>query len=257
MNGAFYISATGLQSQQRALDVIANNIANINTPAFKRSQVRFAEILMSASPTSELDLAQHAGLESLAGVAVSDALRGFAQGDLRETGDPMNIAISGEGFIELLGPDGQSMLWRGGALKVNDDGYLAASNGLALKALISAPVGATAIAIDRAGTVRAVVDGEPQPVELGHIDLVLVKDMAGLSALDGGLYQAADAGGLLTTAPGEDGAGVLIQGSVEGSNVELAEEMVTLLLMQRAFAANAQVLQAGDQLMAIANGLRR
>lgn len=256
MNGAFYISATGLESQQRALEVVANNIANINTPAYKRSEVRFAELL-APSAVSDLDPAALAGQEPLAGVSMLDSYRAFAQGELRETGDPMNLAIKGEGFIELLGPDGQAMLWRGGLLKVGADGVLAAANGMALKAMISAPVGTTAIAIDPAGVVSAVVAGEAQPVELGRIDLVLAKDLAGLTALDGGLYQAANDGDLMTAAPGEDGAGMLVQGSIEGSNVQLAEEMVTLLLMQRAFAANAQVLQAGDQLMAIANGLRR
>ncbi len=256
MNGAFYISATGLQSQQRALEVIANNIANINTPAFKRSEVRFAELLATTAPTA-LDPTMLEALGPLAGVAISDASRAFAQGELRETGDPMSLAIDGDGFIELLGPEGRSMLWRGGTLKVNADGYLAAANGMALKAMISAPVGTTALAIDRAGHVLATVAGEEQLVELGRIDLILAKDIGGLKALDGGLYQAASDADLMTVTPGEDGGGVLVQGSVEGSNVKLAEEMVTLLLMQRAFAANAQVLQAGDQLMAITNGLRR
>lgn len=257
MNGAFYIGATGLQSQQRALEVVANNIANLNTPGFKRSEVRFAELLTMGAPASDLDPMAAAGLEPLSGVSISASPRNFVQGDLRETGGAMDLAISGEGFIELLGPAGQTMLWRGGGLKINEDGYLAAANGMPLKAMLSAPTGAAGVTIDREGQVRAVMGEDGQTADMGRIDLVMVKDMAGLTALDGGLYTAASETGLMTVAPGEEGGGVFVQGSVESSNVQLSEEMVTLMLMQRAFAANAQVLQAGDQLMAIANGLRR
>lgn len=257
MNGAFYIGATGLQSQQKALEVIANNVANINTPAFKRSEVSFAELLAPPRADGALAPGGEAALAPATGVAVAEMRRAYAQGDLRETGQPMDLAISGGGFIELLGPAGQLMLWRGGALKINADGYLAAANGMPLKAMISAPIGTTAVSIDRGGKVTATVGPDDQAVDIGRIDLVMVKDMAGLTALDGGLYQPASEADLFTAAPGEDGAGVLMQGSIESSNVELAQEMVTLLLMQRAFAANAQVLQAGDQLMSIVNSLRR
>jgi len=256
MNGAFYIGATGLQSQQRALDVVANNIANINTPAFKRSEVRFTELL---SPRiDEPDTAPVQGaLSALGGVAVAASPRVFSQGDLRQTGKPLDLAIDGEGFIELLGPGGQAMLWRGGALKINGEGYLAASNGMPLKAMISLPVGATSLVIDRDGKVQAQIAGEPGPVEVGQIDLVLAKDIDGLAGRGDGLYEAANDADMVSVAPGEDGGGALVQGSIETSNVQLSDEMVTLLLLQRAYAANAQVLQAGDQLMGIANNLKR
>lgn len=254
MNGAFYIGATGLDAQQRALDVIANNIANINTPTFKRSQVRFSELV---SPASAGDDLQPVSIAGLSGVSISGSPKVFAQGDLRETGNPLDIAISGDGLLELLGPGGKSLLWRGGAMKVSADGFLAAGNGLPLKAMISVPLGTTALSISRQGVVTALIDGVESPREIGKIDLVLVKDMAGLSPLGEGLYETADPSNLMTVAPGEDGGGAVVQGSLEMSNVQLSDEMVMLLLMQRAYAANAQVVQAGDQLMAIANGLKR
>jgi len=257
MNGAFYVGATGLRSQQSALDVIANNIANINTPAFKRSEVRFSELVSPAGdPTGLAGITQDAAA-LMAGVQARTSSKVFTQGELRQTGKPLDLAIDGEGFIELLGPAGQTMLWRGGALKVDADGYIAAENGMPLRAMISVPDGATALSIDRDGKVRALVDGEASPIEIGQLDVVLAKDVSALTILDEGLYQAETAADVLSATPGEDGAGVLVQGSVETSNVQLSDEMITLLLMQRAYAANAQVVQAGDQLMAIANGLKR
>jgi flagellar basal-body rod protein FlgG len=252
MNGAFYIAATGLQSQERALDVVANNIANINTPAFKRSQVRFSELVPAAS--SE---AATAGGAETSGVNLNSSSRVFTQGDLRETGSPLDVAISGDGFIELIGPGGENLLWRGGQLKINADGQLAAANGLALKAGITVPEGATAFTIARDGTVTAIAEGETAASEIGKIELAQVRDVGAVTALEGGLYRVASAEDLVTADMESASGGAFVQGSLEASNVELTEEMVALLLMQRAYAANAQVVQAGDQLMAIANGLKR
>jgi len=255
MNGAFYIGATGLEAQQRALDIVANNIANLNTPSYKRAEARFSELLAPRDAQASADATTFDALPSMAGVAIADAQRVFSQGELRQTGEPLDLAIQGQGFIELMGPAGQTMLWRGGTLKVNADGYLAASNGLSLKSLISVPVDATAITVDPDGKVHAQAGG--QTVDIGQIGLVLPKDMTTLASVGDGLYQAADSADLMDAAPGEDGAGSLVQGSIETSNVQLSDEMVSLLLLQRAYAANAQVLQAGDQLMGIANNLKR
>lgn len=256
MNGAFYIGATGLQSQQRALDVVANNIANINTPGFKRSEVRFAE-LVSAPSNDDRGLAPSDSMNGMGGVAAMTSPRVFAQGEIKQTGKPLDIAINGEGFIELSGTNGTNLLWRGGGLIVSPDGYLAAANGMALKSTISVPLEATSLTISREGLVSAVVAGESGIKELGQLDIVRSKDLAGMVGMGDGLYQAGDPADLVTSLPGEEGAGVFQQGALESSNVQLSDEMVTLLLMQRAYAANAQVLQAGDQLMSIANGLRR
>lgn len=253
MNGAFYIGATGLQAQQRALDIVANNITNMNTAGFKRSEVRFSELVGPPRP----DDAPTSGamLAALLGVSADGTAKVFAPGELKETGSPLDVAIAGEGFIELLGPAGETILWRGGTLKVNEDGFLAAANGLPLKAMISVPAEATALSIDRAGEVRAATAGAAEPEALGRIELVRVTDADALTSLDGGLYRVASEANL--AAIDEEGAASLVQGSVELSNVELTDEMVSLMMMQRAYAASAQLVQAGDQLMAIANGLKR
>jgi flagellar basal-body rod protein FlgG len=253
MNGAFYIGAVGLQSQQRALEVIANNIANINTPAFKRSEVRFTELMAGGVPVDGMTM------EALEGARADASAPVFTQGELRTTGKAMDVAIEGEGFLELQGPDGRTYLWRGGTLGIGPDGFLtAAETGLPLKAMVSVPREATSLQIGRDGAVRAVMgEGQPAGEEIGRLEVVRARDGALSAAMGGGLYEVSDPSDLMAATPGEDGAGALVQGAVEGSNVLLAEQMVTLMLMQRAFAANAQVLQAGDQLMAIANGLRR
>ena len=256
MNGAFYVGAVGLQAQQRALDMISNNIANVNTPAFKRADVRFASML-ATQPDPDAPLADFDANLASSGVMATAVAAMDEDGAIETTGRPLDLAIQGTGFIELMGANGQSLLWRGGALKVNADGMLAAADsGLAFKDAITIPADATDITIDSAGVVRAKTVDNAEPAELGQIELVRPDDMSALTALDGGLYRA-DTAKLQSMRPGEDGSGTLVQGAVERSNVELTSQMVQLMLIQRAYSANAQIVQAADQLMGIANGLRR
>ena len=255
MNGAFYIGATGLQAQQRGLDVIANNVANINTNAFKRSEIRFAELVTPTTIEDRRPLAPNLP-EALTGVQAQASPRILEQGELRGTGMPFDLAVSGDGFIEVLGPGGQTWLWRGGTLRVNGEGLLETEGGLILKALIDVPEDSTSLAISRDGVVTSISTGSDEAVELGTIGLVMPHDPNAMEPIGSGFYRVAGDQDLVTLLNGEDG-GVLVLGSLEASNVELTTEMVTLLLMQRAYGANAQVLQAGDQLMQIANGLRR
>lgn len=257
MNGAFYVGSVGLQAQQRALDVIAGNIANVNTPAFKRSAVRFSDVLATRDDIDvpRADLAGDA--TSMAGVSVSAAPMVDESGPIETTGRTMDLAIDGKGFIELMGPAGQALLWRGGTLKVSEDGLLGTVDGLPLKAAINVPSDAGEITIGADGVVRAKTADGAVPTEIGQIDLVTLADTAGLTRLDGGLYRAGDGSRVIDAKPGEDGVGMLVQGAIERSNVEMTNEMVQLMLVQRAYGANAQIVQAADQLMAIANGLRR
>lgn len=256
MNAAFEIAGVGLGAQQRALDVIANNIANLNTPGFKRSNVRFVELIAAATDPLT-PLTQLGSAAALGGVSARPIVMVDAQGDIDLTGRALDIAIRGEGFIELMGPRGQSLLWRGGSLSRTEDGLLAGPDGMALRAMINIPVDATELQIRPDGVVVARLGSVEDMVELGQIGVVRVDDAALLERMDGGLYRPADGAMLYEMTPGEDGAGELVQGGVERSNVEISDEMVRLMLVQRAYAANAQVVQAADQLMAIANNLRR
>lgn len=256
MNGAFYVGATGLQAQQRALDVIANNIANVNTQGFKRSEIRFSELIGNIVQSDARDPSIGIVPEALSGVEAEGAVRVLEQGKLRETGKPLDIAISGDGFIEVLGPGGEIWLWRGGSVRTNGDGLLETQSGLLLKALIEVPQDSVAIEIDREGMIRSLSAGSDTADDLGTLVLAMPRDPQAIEAMGDGYYRVPDDIDLETLVAGDDG-GVIVQGSVETSNVELTTEMVTLLLMQRAYAANAQVVQAGDQLMSIANNLRR
>ena len=259
MSGAFAIGAIGLETQQRALDAIANNIANLNTDGFKRSDVRFADVVASrAEPTTiAADLSHEP--DRLAGVLLDTRFRLDDQGALERTGRALDLAIDGPGLIELMGPDGRALLWRGGTLRVNPDGLLASEGGLALRAAIAVPQDASALTIAADGTVAATLPDSAEPVELGRIALVRVTNATMIERLDGGFYRLDESDGepAVEVVPGEDGAGTLVQGSIERSNVALTDEMVRMMLVQRAYAANAQMVQAADQMMAIANGLRR
>lgn len=256
MSNAFYIAATGLDAGQNALDIVANNIANMNTVGFKRTQVRFSELVGRPPAAADTTLDPKVTPEELAGVEVSASNRVFTPGEIRTTGADNDLAISGAGFVELMGPGGQVYLWRGGHLEVNADGYLAADNGMALKAHISVPTGSKSVKIAADGSVTARVS-ETEEVSIGQIDIALPKDTGLLTPVGDALFQAGLDARVISARPGEEGGGALVQGALEGSNVQLTEEMVAMLMIQRAYAANAQIIQASDQLMSIANDLRR
>jgi flagellar basal-body rod protein FlgG len=257
MNGAFYIGATGLEAQQRALDVVANNIANVNTAAFKRSGIRFSELLMTQRTGDDLPVVPLDSNALMGGVALAATPRVWTQGDLRQTNSPLDLAIDGAGFLEVMGPAGRTLLWRGGTLKVNEEGYLATPDGTPLKSMISVPQGTTTLTIGPDGTVTAAGADQSDTQQIGRLDLVMVKDLDGLAQAGEGYYEAPDPSSVQSVEAGQDGSGVFRQGAIEQANVQLSDEMVMLLLLQRAYAASAQVVQAGDQLMSITNSLRR
>lgn len=256
MNGAFDIAAIGLRAQRSALDIVANNIANINTPSFKRSDVHFSE-MVARRAGNDVAAANLTAPPSLASAHASARMMLDVQGEIVATGEPLDLAINGQGFIELMGPRGQAFLWRGGALEIGEDGYLSGPEGMALRAMIAIPDGAFDLSVSAEGVVSARVSGQDEPVTLGQIGLVALNDPSAVERGDGGLYALRDASAVSDLAPTQDGAGIFVQGAIERSNVDLSSEMIQLMIVQRAFAANAQVVQAADQIMAIANTLRR
>lgn len=255
MSSALEISAVGMRAQQQALDTIAGNISNINTPAYKRSELRFSELV--ASPPADASAASSGSFDAIAGVGQWSQPMLDTQGQLQATGNALDLAIDGNGFIELMGPSGKTLLWRGGTLRILDSGMLATTSGVALKAGITVPADATAVRIDRDGKVYATVPGQSAESEIGSINLVKITDTQAVERLDGGFYAVRDDAKLTESAAGEDGLGYFVQGSLERSNVDLNSEMVNLLVAQRAYAANAQVVHAADELMSVANNLRR
>jgi len=257
MNGAFYIGALGLDAQQRALDVVANNIANINTTGFKRQTVQFSNLVDPIAPAADGTSPQADQSAAVTGVMIASTPHVWTEGSISLTGQPFDLAISGSGFIEMLGPTGRTLLWRGGTLKVNEEGYLSAADGTVLRDDIAVPQGTTALSIAPDGTVAAQINNSTQFKQIGQIGLAMVKDPDSLTDDGAGYFEASDQTQMSEVRAGDEGAGSLVQGALESGNVQLTDEMVTLMLLQRAYAADAQVVQAGDQLMTIANELRR
>lgn len=257
MNGVFYIGATALSANERAIDVTANNITNINSPAYKRSTVQFSDLIAVPVDENSEPIALSTRIPLLSGTTIAATPRVWDQGDLRQTDRSLDFAIDGQGFVELQGPSGRTYLWRGGTLKVDQDGFLATNDGMVLSARISVPDDATGLIIANDGTVSVNRADSTEAEEVGRIDLILARDLDSLVDVGAGRYEASDPTLLTNAMPGEGAAGILRQGALEQSNVNLADEMVNLLLVQRAYGAAAQVVQAGDQMMSIANNLRR
>ncbi|HSW16100.1 MAG TPA: flagellar basal-body rod protein FlgG [Ramlibacter sp.] len=259
MFDALYIGATGMQAQQSNVEAIANNIANVNTPAYKKGRVNFSELVVQGA-LNAAQASQAAGTSPGmgAGVALSSVTRIFEPAELKKTEQPMDIAIQGDGFLELAMPDGTRAYTRGGSLKVNADGQLANQAGVALKPGITIPDNTQAVVVSAGGRVQLRVAGQSALVEAGQLEMVRFTNPQGLLAQGGNVWRATDASGeAIGGRPGEDGMGTLAQGFVEGSNVKLVEEMVNLMVAQRAYEANAKVVQASDEIMGMVNGLRR
>lgn len=253
MSSALEVAAVGMRAQQRALDAIANNVSNINTPAYKRSDLRFSEIVSAASDSERPEGVR---ANTVSGLVLSARPTIDQSGEIDVTGNPQDIAIDGKGFIELMGPAGRVLLWRGGSLRVLEDGALATDSGHVLKAGINVPVEASAIRIERDGQVFALMPDQAE-IDIGRISLARLTGEGEIARFEGGIYSAGDDSAILEAPPGEDGLGYLVQSALERSNVDLNTELVNLLVSQRAYAANAQVVRAADQLYEIANNLRR
>jgi flagellar basal-body rod protein FlgG len=249
-----------MQAQQAHVDAIANNLANMNTPAFKKARVSFSDLVVSGVGGSRRGDAaegqQAAG--NGAGVRIANAARLFDAGETKKTGGPLDVAILGDGFLELAMADGSRAYARGGSLKVNADGQLSTPAGIPLKPVISVPDGAEAVLISAAGRVQARLPGQSSLIELGLLDMVRFTNPQGLQAQGANVYRATEASGdAIGGRPGEDGMGTLAQGFLEGSNVKLMEEMVDLMVAQRAYEASVKVVQASDEMLGMINSLRR
>ena len=255
MNDSLYIAATGMQAQQQVIDSIANNLANVSTPGFKKGRVAFQQ-LMHADPAGAAP-APAAGTSGL-GISVASVSRDFAPGALAQTGSAMDLAVDGPGFIEVALADGSRGYTRGGTLTVDKDGYLATTDGLALKPGIRIPPGAGTIRIAADGRVTVQTGADGAATEVGQIELVRFANPAGLGAQSGGLYTPSESSGeALPAKAGSQGLGQLVQGALENSNVNLTDEMVTLVVAQRAYEMSSKVIQASDELMSLTNNLRR
>jgi flagellar basal-body rod protein FlgG len=270
MFDSLYIAATGMRGQQTQIDAVAQNVSNINTAGYRRSVVSYAEV---AAAIAE-NMAAEPMTDSIVGAgnteATSNSVRligagalpittlSLLGGELRQTGDQFNVAIDGTGFLEVSRSDGAPAYTRAGQLHVNSDGLLSVADGSPLAGRIAIPTDAHDMQIDPTGHVVAMLGDDTEPRELGRIELVTFPNSMNLKAIGGGLYVASnESGEPLTKTPGESGLGTLKQGFIENSNVQMSDELVNLMMAQRAFELNSKVVQAADQLLGITNGLYR
>jgi flagellar basal-body rod protein FlgG len=259
MNDALYIAATGMHTQQKSVDTIANNLANVNTPGFKKGHVTFQDLVYQELGRLPLNAGQpaqpvwHGG-----GVGMFSLSQVFTPGDLKKTDSAMDVAIQGDGFIEVALTDGAVAYSRGGSLMVDRDGFLTTADGHALKPAIHVGTDAKDVVINAGGRVMVRGPGQAESTEVGRIELTHFADTSGLTALGGNLYQPSErSGDAIYGKPGEDGLGTLAQGFLENSNVKLIEEMVDLMAAQRAYESSVKVIQAADEMLGMSNNLRK
>ncbi len=254
MINSLWISKTGMEAQQMQLDVISNNLANVSTNGFKRATAVFEDLMyqnlrqVGANSTEQSTLPT--GLQVGLGVRTVATSRSFAQGSMQSTGNKLDVAIQGDGFFQITMPDGTNSYSRDGSFQVNSAGALVTSTGLAVANGVNIPVNATSVTIAGDGAVTATIPGNPTPQQVGTIALARFINPAGLTPLGSNLYaESAASGQPQTGTPGADGMGALMQGFVETSNVNVVQELVTMIQTQRAYEMNSKAIQTSDQML--------
>jgi flagellar basal-body rod protein FlgG len=258
---ALYTAASGMNAQQANIDNIAHNLANVNTAGFKKARVEFEDMVYqqtrTAGTATSRDAEAPVGLETGLGARAVATARNFSNGNMRTTGAPLDMAIEGGGFFQVTLPGGTTGYTRAGAFHLNGQGQLVTAEGYTLEPQIAIPANAVNVSISKDGIVSVTLpDGPPQQV--GTIELASFQNPAGLEARGGNLFAATTASGDPTTGvPGADGLGTVAQGFLEDSNVSVVEEMVNMILGQRAYEANSKVIRAADEMLQQVNNLSR
>ncbi|MDI6402126.1 flagellar basal-body rod protein FlgG [Balneolaceae bacterium ANBcel3] len=261
---ALSTGALGMSAQQRSVDNVANNLANVNTTGFKRTSIAFQDMfyqnLASSSHGASASRPSNDGpsLQVGHGARAVATIRNFMQGPVEETGSALDIAISGSGFFQVEMPDGSIAYTRDGNFSRDSTGLLVNNSGLPLSDMIEVPMEAVAIDISQDGIVTAQMAGDRGQVDLGQIELAKFINPSGLSAMGDNLYAETEASGMAFYGnPGEEGFGVLRQGYLEQSNVDIVNEMVKLIEAQRAYETNSKVVQTAEDMMQVTNSIKR
>lgn len=252
---SLWIAKTGLDAQQTQLDVISNNLANVSTNGFKRSRAVFEDLLYQTirepgAQSSQLTQVP-SGLQVGTGVRPVSTVRVFTQGNLQKTDNALDLAVNGQGFFQVLMPDGTTGYTRDGSFHVDSQGGLVTSNGFHVQPQITLPSNVLSITIGQDGIVSAIRSGTPTPQQIGQIQLANFVNPAGLKPLGQNLFSETAASGTpQVNTPGSNGLGVLNQGYVETSNVNVVEELVSMIQTQRAYEINSKAIQTSDQMLA-------
>jgi len=252
---SLWISKTGMDAQQTQLDVTSHNLANVGTTGFKRSRVAFEDLLYlnirqpGANSSQQTQLPT--GLQIGTGVRPVATPRMFTQGNLQQTGNSLDLAVNGSGFFQVSLPDGTTAYTRDGTFHTDANGGIVTSNGFALAPAITVPASAQSVTIGQDGTVTVTVAGQAAPQTVGQIQLASFINPGGLEAKGDNLFvESAASGTPSTNAPGSNGLGLLNQGFLETSNVNVVEELVSMIQTQRAYEINSKAIQTSDQMLA-------
>ena len=258
---AFSTSATGMTGQQMMVDTIANNLANVNTTGFKRSQINFQDLLYVTMEEPGTEIASGinspSGLEIGSGVRAASTIKVFTPGELQNTGNPLDIAITGDGFLQVTMPNGELRYTRDGSLMTNANGQLVTTGGYYIEPAISIPTDVISVSIEKDGGVN-IVDASGAQSVVGTIQLARFPNNSGLSSEGDNLLMETAASGTPTTGtPGENGFGTIQSGFLEKSNVQMVNELVNLITAQRAYEINSRAIRAGDDMLRTANDIVR
>lgn len=259
---SLWTAASGMQGQQKSIDVVANNLANVNTAGFKRSRADFQDLIYQnlkstgspATNTTQVPTGIQIGL----GSRLASVTKIFTAGDFTQTGNELDIAIEGDGFFQVTLPDGTTGYSKAGAFKRDSTGRVVTPDGNPLSPELPIPPNATKINIGSDGIVTVQVAGQNGTTKAGDIILATFSNPSGLSSQGKNIYLETDASGAPTTgAPGAEGRGTIAQGLLEMSNVNVAEEMVNMIVGQRAYEINSKAVTASDEMLQTANNLKR
>lgn len=260
MMQALRIAATGMHAQQLNVDVLSNNIANLNTTGFKQSMPAFTDLVYQnqvavGAITSSSGTLAPTGLQVGLGVSVGSVYKLMKQGNLLNTGNQFDVAVSGRGFMRITMPDGTTAYTRDGSLQLNQDGQVVTKDGYPLDPAITVPTQATDFTITATGTVSAKIDGTT--TNLGSITLSMFTNEAGLENIGNNLYLETEASGTPTDSePGQSGAGTMSQGMLETSNVDAIESITRLITAQRAYELNSKVISTADEMLSTLSQIR-
>ncbi len=251
---ALYAAATGMEAQETRINAISNNLANINTTGFKSDRASFEDLMyeqvQAPGAKSATNTVSPVGIQIGHGTRVNGVYKHFTQGEMTQTSRELDIALEGNGFLQVTMDNGETAYTRDGSLRVNADGNIVNSRGLAVEPSITIPTEATSLTIGRDGVITVQTSGESSTTEVGTLQLVMFTNPTGLRAIGQNLYQESDASGSPSTVnAGENGSGTIAQGFLENSNVNVAEELINMIIAQRSYEANSKVMQTSNEMM--------
>ncbi|MFC3051227.1 flagellar basal-body rod protein FlgG [Kordiimonas pumila] len=255
-------AATGMLAQQLNIEVISNNIANMNTTGFKRQRAEFQDLLYQniervGASSSDAGTVVPSGIQVGVGVRAAGVYRISDQGALQNTGNLYDLAINGKGYFRIQLPDGQDAYTRAGSFQIDQNGQLVTPEGYAVQPAVNFPQGAVDVSINEQGEISVKLDGQPNPQQIGQLDLAIFPNEIGLEAIGNNLFLESQASGAANlSSPGQDGFGVVMQGFLENSNVNAVGEITAMISAQRAYELNSKVIQTSDEMLQAANNLR-